>query len=110
MDTAEFDRVERRHHKLVVTRNTEYHVRDGRVIAVRRRGSTEWNTEHTALGMTIQGRMPPEAVVPLPGEPGPITTFQGIGYVLNVDETPPLELPIDGAEVGDARPVSGHAP
>ena len=26
-----------------------------------------------------------------PGEPGPITTFQGIGYVLNVDETPPLE-------------------
>ena len=28
-----------------------------------------------------------------PGEPGPITTFQGIGYVLNVDETPPLEVP-----------------
>ena len=28
-----------------------------------------------------------------PGEPGPITTFQGIGYVLNVDEPPPLELP-----------------
>jgi two-component system KDP operon response regulator KdpE len=27
-----------------------------------------------------------------PGEPGPITTFQGIGYVLNVDETPPLGL------------------
>src|SRR5512135_452496 len=25
-----------------------------------------------------------------PGEPGPITTFQGIGYVLNVDEPPPL--------------------
>ena len=46
----------------------------------------------------------------LPGEPGPITTFQGIGYVLNVDETPPLEMPMDGAEVGGARPVSGHAP
>ena len=28
-----------------------------------------------------------------PGEPGPITTFQGIGYVLNVDEAPALELP-----------------
>ncbi len=27
-----------------------------------------------------------------PGEPGPITTFQGIGYVLNIDETPPLGL------------------
>ena len=71
MDTAEFDRRERRHHKLVVTRNTEYHVRDGRVIAVRKRGSTAWNTEHSALGMTIQGRLPPDAVVPLPGEPGP---------------------------------------
>lgn len=27
-----------------------------------------------------------------PGAPGPITTFQGIGYVLNVDEAPPLAL------------------
>ena len=26
-----------------------------------------------------------------PGEPGPITTYQGIGYVLNVDEAPTLE-------------------
>ena len=25
-----------------------------------------------------------------PGEPGPITTYQGIGYVLNVDPPPPL--------------------
>jgi len=25
-----------------------------------------------------------------PGEPGPITTFQGIGYVLEVDDAPPL--------------------
>ncbi len=43
-----------------------------------------------------------------PGEPGPITTFQGIGYVLNVDEAPPLEMPADVAEVreatGGARP------
>jgi two-component system KDP operon response regulator KdpE len=37
-----------------------------------------------------------------PGEPGPITTFQGIGYVLNVDEAPPLEIPGSGAEVGEA--------
>src|SRR5512140_159713 len=34
-----------------------------------------------------------------PGEPGPITTFQGIGYVLNVDEAPPLELTDDPAPV-----------
>ena len=39
-----------------------------------------------------------------PGEPGPITTFQGIGYVLNVDEQPPLAAApadeADGARVG----------
>ena len=33
-----------------------------------------------------------------PGEPGPITTYQGIGYVLNVDEAPTLEAaPVDVA-------------
>ena len=39
-----------------------------------------------------------------PGEPGPITTFQGIGYVLNVDEAPLLEVP---ATAGVA--AAGHA-
>ena len=33
-----------------------------------------------------------------PGEPGPITTFQGIGYVLNVDEPPPLAVVEDHVE------------
>jgi two-component system KDP operon response regulator KdpE len=44
----------------------------------------------------------------LPGEPGPITTFQGIGYVLNVDGAPPLEMPTEGAEVGDAPAAQRH--
>jgi len=44
----------------------------------------------------------------LPGEPGPITTFQGIGYVLNVDGAPPLEMPTNGAEVGDAPAAQRH--
>src|SRR6266542_5069098 len=40
-----------------------------------------------------------------PGEPGPITTFQGIGYVLNVDEPPPLgaEEPTTGAATAGAE-------
>ena len=38
-----------------------------------------------------------------PGEPGPITTFQGIGYVLNVDEPPALEL-------DDAPAIAGGGP
>jgi len=39
-----------------------------------------------------------------PGEPGPITTFQGIGYVLNVDEPHALE-----ASSGPGPVVAGHA-
>ncbi|MEO8252079.1 MAG: response regulator transcription factor [Chloroflexota bacterium] len=43
-----------------------------------------------------------------PGEPGPITTFQGIGYVLNVDDSPRLQVPHDGAEVGEPA-AAAHA-
>ncbi len=39
-----------------------------------------------------------------PGESGPITTFQGIGYVLNVDEAPALEF-----SGGSGPAVAGHA-
>ena len=50
-----------------------------------------------------------------PGEPGPITTFQGIGYVLNVDEEPrsrgpvervPCEGPMVATEVGESCRMS----
>jgi hypothetical protein len=44
-----------------------------------------------------------------PGEPGPITTFQGIGYVLNVDEMPPLEMPAADADLDQAPAVQRHA-
>ena len=37
-----------------------------------------------------------------PGEPGPITTFQGIGYVLNVDDVAPLQVPEAVASAGHA--------
>ena len=40
MSTSAFTGPDCRHHKLFVTRNTEYHVRDGRVIAVRKRGES----------------------------------------------------------------------
>ena len=37
-----------------------------------------------------------------PGEPGPITTYQGIGYVLNVDPAPPLAAPDERVEASAA--------
>lgn len=67
--SAAFAGPERRHHKLFVTRNTEYHVRDGRVVAVRKRGSGEWVRTHSSLGMEIKGKVEKDSLVPLPGEP-----------------------------------------
>jgi hypothetical protein len=62
---------ERRHYKLFITRNTEYHVHDGRVVAVRPRGSARFLEAHSALGMSIKGRIERGSLMPLPGEPTP---------------------------------------
>lgn len=39
--------------KIFVTCNTEYGVRDQRVVAVRHRGDAQWLTTHRALGMLV---------------------------------------------------------
>ena len=46
---------ERRRHRLVVTRNTEYHLRDGVVVAVRDRQSKRWCEGHLAIDLRMQG-------------------------------------------------------
>jgi two-component system KDP operon response regulator KdpE len=42
-----------------------------------------------------------------PGEPGPITTFQGIGYVLNVDAEPALAAPAVATPLESASVAAG---
>jgi hypothetical protein len=39
--------------KIFVTCNTEYGVRDQRIVAVRHRGGSEWLTNHRTLGMLV---------------------------------------------------------
>jgi len=39
--------------KIFVTRNTVYGVRDQRIVAVRRRGESQWLESHRALGMLV---------------------------------------------------------
>jgi hypothetical protein len=46
---------ERRHHTMYVTRNTEYHLRDGICIAVRDRSTGQWLTGHSALRRQLSG-------------------------------------------------------
>lgn len=62
---------DRRVHKVYITKHTEYHVREGQVIAVRARGSREWESDHQALSMQIQGRIGAGLWVPQPGTPKP---------------------------------------
>lgn len=46
---------ERRRHKVYVTRNTEYHVRDGICVAVRDRKSRSFRAAHIALNLKLEG-------------------------------------------------------
>jgi len=60
---------ERRQHAVFVTRNSEYHVRRGRVVAVRRRGESRWSAHHAALRMRLDGHVGPQGNAPAPGAP-----------------------------------------
>ena len=63
---------ERRRHKVYVTRNTEYHVRDGVCVAVRDRGSKRFRDAHIALNLPMEGGVrvySNGAVLPSMGEP-----------------------------------------
>lgn len=46
---------ERRIHKVIVTRNTEYYVRERRCVAVRDRSSGQWVPDHFAVDRAIMG-------------------------------------------------------
>ncbi len=46
---------ERRRHRVFVTRNSEYHCRDGECVAVRDRRTGHFLAEHAAIGKHITG-------------------------------------------------------
>lgn len=47
--------IERRRHRVYVTRNTEYHLRDGVCVAVRDKGERVFRPGHLALDRRIEG-------------------------------------------------------
>ena len=49
--------VERRRHRVYVTRNSEYHFRDGLCVAVRDRSSGQWVPGHVALNRPVTGSL-----------------------------------------------------
>lgn len=65
---------ERRRHRVYVTRNTEYHFRDGFCVAVRDRRSGDFLPGHLAIQRRLHGGVkffPNGAIVPNPGDPRP---------------------------------------
>ena len=63
---------DRRRHTMYVTRNTEYHLRDGVCIAVRDRRSGCWLPSHSALRRTLSGAVrydPSGLAAPCPSVP-----------------------------------------
>ncbi len=63
---------DRRRHKVFMTRNTEYHFRDGLCVAVRDRRTGEWLPGHLALRRQLFGSIRffmNGALLPTPGEP-----------------------------------------
>ncbi len=71
--TSQFEGPERRSHRVYITRNTEYHFKDGFCVAVRDRRSGEFLQGHLALRRRVQGGLRffgSGAIVPNPGDPG----------------------------------------
>jgi hypothetical protein len=69
---SEFSGPDRRRHRVYVTKNTEYHFRDGFCVAVRDRRTGDFLHGHLALRRRIHGGLKfylNGAIVPNPGEP-----------------------------------------
>ncbi|HEY8039528.1 MAG TPA: hypothetical protein VIF15_07030 [Polyangiaceae bacterium] len=72
--SAEYQGPERRRHRVYVTRNTEYHFRDGFCVAVRDRRTGEFLHGHLALHRRVHGGLKffvDGGIAPNAGEPRP---------------------------------------
>jgi hypothetical protein len=72
VDSPSFGGPERRRHRVYVTKNTEYHFRDGFCVGVRDRRTGDFLHGHLALRRRIHGGLKfylNGAIVPNPGEP-----------------------------------------
>lgn len=70
--TKSFEGSDRRRHRVYLTKNTEYHFRDGYCVAVRDRRTGDFLHGHLALRRRVHGGIKfflNGAVIPNPGEP-----------------------------------------
>ena len=98
---------ERRRHRVYMTRNTEYHFRDGFCVAVRDRRSGDFLHGHLALQRRVHGGLrffPDGAIAPNPGEPqaGESLYFSAEGRDLVTSPLEAVERP--AKEIVEAYP------
>jgi hypothetical protein len=99
---------ERRRHRVYVTRNTEYHFRDGLCVAVRDRRTGEFLHGHLALERKVAGGLrffESGGIAPNPGEPraGESLYFASEGRDLVTSPVESIERP--SREVVHAYPA-----
>ena len=73
-EASDYRGADRRRHRVYVTRNTEYHVRDGFCVAVRDRQSGNFMHGHLALSRRIHGGLrffESGGIAANPGDPRP---------------------------------------
>jgi hypothetical protein len=104
---------ERRRHRVYITRNTEYHVRDSCCVAVRDRRTGEFLHGHLAIHRRVEGGLKffdNGMIAPNPGEPRPGESlyFTGDGREL---VTSPLEATArPSAETVSEYPAARRSP
>ena len=108
---ASYGGPERRRHRILVTRNTEYHFRDGFCVAVRDRRTGEFLQGHLALSRRAEGGLKffeEGGIAPNPGDPRPgeAIYFGSHGPELVTSPLERVERP--SKEIVGAYPSSGR--
>jgi hypothetical protein len=108
-DEARYAGTERRRNRVYVTRNTEYHVRDGKCVAVRDRRTGGFLRGHLALERRIEGGLKffrNGSIAPNAGEPQPGESiyFASEGRDLVTSPLESVERPTKEDALGYAKP------
>jgi hypothetical protein len=104
---TESKQTERRRHRMYVTRNTEYHFRDGCCVAVRDRKGGKWMLAHGAIKRGLSGaiRFRPD------GEPYPCLAEPRVGDALFFgDQGPDLVTSVLTSIERPAKQLVTHYP
>lgn len=97
---------DRRRHRVYVTKNTEYHFRDGFCVAVRDRRTGDFLQGHLALRRRIQGGIKfylNGAIVPNTGEPA-----KGESLYFATDGRDLVTSPLEGVERPERAVVAAY--